>query len=150
MHECVLSARRQKKQGVTATDIAKRLLDLGFYAPSTYFPLIVEEALMIEPTNTASKETHDQICDATITIGREDDTNPHTVLDAPRTTPASPPPHTRAARQPTRRPRRTEIERRRATPRGPPRGCWRRARSRWRTSGASRRPPAASSRRAGR
>ncbi|PYM04582.1 MAG: aminomethyl-transferring glycine dehydrogenase subunit GcvPB, partial [Candidatus Rokuibacteriota bacterium] len=51
MHECVLSARRQKQQaGVTATDIAKRLLDLGFYAPSTYFPLIVEEALMIEPT----------------------------------------------------------------------------------------------------
>src|SRR5712692_7651182 len=52
MHECVLSARRQKKLGVTATDIAKRLLDLGFYAPSTYFPLIVEEALMIEPTES--------------------------------------------------------------------------------------------------
>src|SRR5205814_290058 len=60
MHECVMSARRQKKQGVTATDIAKRLLDLGFYAPSTYFPLIVEEALMIEPTETESKETLDQ------------------------------------------------------------------------------------------
>src|SRR5260370_16020637 len=50
MHEGVLSAPRQKKLGVTATDIAKRLLDLGFYAPSTYFPLLVEEALMIEPT----------------------------------------------------------------------------------------------------
>ncbi|MGH7335751.1 MAG: aminomethyl-transferring glycine dehydrogenase subunit GcvPB, partial [Candidatus Rokuibacteriota bacterium] len=47
MHECVLSARRQKRQGVSAMDIAKRLLDLGFYAPSTYFPLIVDEALMI-------------------------------------------------------------------------------------------------------
>src|SRR5262249_28162320 len=64
MHECVLSARRQKKLGVTATDIAKRLLDLGFYAPSTYFPLIVEEALMIEPTETEAKETLDPFCGA--------------------------------------------------------------------------------------
>src|SRR5207247_5973280 len=66
MHECVLSARRQKRLGVTATDIAKRLLDLGFYAPSTYFPLIVEEALMIEPTETEAKETLDQFCDGMI------------------------------------------------------------------------------------
>jgi glycine dehydrogenase subunit 2 len=73
MHECVLSARRQKKLGVTATDIAKRLLDLGFYAPSTYFPLIVEEALMIEPTETEAKETLDQFCDAMIQIAREAD-----------------------------------------------------------------------------
>src|SRR5206468_3546561 len=71
MHECVLSARRQKKLGVTATDIAKRLLDLGFYAPSTYFPLIVEEALMIEPTETEAKETLDAFCDAMIQIARE-------------------------------------------------------------------------------
>ena len=71
MHECVLSARRQKKLGVTAIDIAKRLLDLGFYAPSTYFPLIVEEALMIEPTETESKETLDEFCDAMIQIARE-------------------------------------------------------------------------------
>ena len=71
MHECVLSARRQKKQGVTAMDIAKRLLDLGFYAPSTYFPLIVEEALMIEPTETESKQTLDAFCDAMIQIARE-------------------------------------------------------------------------------
>src|SRR4029453_1681696 len=61
MHECVLSARRQKKLGVSAMDIAKRLLDLGFYAPTTYFPLIIEEALMIEPTETESKETLDQV-----------------------------------------------------------------------------------------
>ena len=74
MHECVLSARRQKKLGVTAMDIAKRLLDLGFYAPSTYFPLIVEEALMIEPTETESKETLDQFCDAMIQIAREAET----------------------------------------------------------------------------
>ena len=71
MHECVLSARRQKKLGVTAMDIAKRLIDLGFYAPTTYFPLIVEEALMIEPTETESKETLDQFCDAMIQIARE-------------------------------------------------------------------------------
>ena len=66
MHEVVFSARRQKAQGVSATDIAKRLLDLGFYAPSIYFPLIVDEALMIEPTETESKETLDQFCDAMI------------------------------------------------------------------------------------
>jgi glycine dehydrogenase subunit 2 len=71
MHECVVSARRQKRQGVSAMDIAKRLLDLGFYAPSTYFPLIVEEALMIEPTETESKETLDAFCDAMIQIARE-------------------------------------------------------------------------------
>ena len=77
MHECVLSARRQKKLGVSAMDIAKRLLDLGFYAPTTYFPLIVEEALMIEPTETESKETLDEFCDAMIQIARETETNPH-------------------------------------------------------------------------
>ena len=70
MHECVLSARRQKKHGVTAIDVAKRLLDFGFYAPSTYFPLIVEEALMIEPTETESKETLDAFCDAMIRIAQ--------------------------------------------------------------------------------
>ncbi len=76
MHECVLSARRQKRLGVSATDIAKRLLDLGFYAPSVYFPLIVEEALMIEPTETESKETLDEFCDAMIQIAREAESNP--------------------------------------------------------------------------
>ena len=58
-------------------DIAKRLLDLGFYAPTTYFPLIVEEALMIEPTETESKETLDQFCDAMIQIAREAESDPH-------------------------------------------------------------------------
>jgi glycine dehydrogenase subunit 2 len=100
MHECVLSARRQKKQGVTATDIAKRLLDLGFYAPSTYFPLIVEEALMIEPTETESKETLDQFCDAMIQIAREAAQNPTVVTEAPVTTPVKRLDQTRAAREP--------------------------------------------------
>ena len=103
MHECVLSARRQKKLGVTATDIAKRLLDLGFYAPSTYFPLIVEEALMIEPTETESKETIDQFCDAMIQIAREAETVPETVLAAPVTTPVNRLDQTLAARQPNLR-----------------------------------------------
>jgi len=103
MHECVLSARRQKRNGVSAMDIAKRLLDLGFYAPSTYFPLIVEEALMIEPTETESKETLDQFCEAMITIAREAETNPQAVLDAPRTTPVRRLDQTKAAREPNLR-----------------------------------------------
>ncbi len=100
MHECVMSARRQKKQGVTATDIAKRLLDLGFYAPSTYFPLIVEEALMIEPTETESKETLDAFCDAMIQIAREAAQSPTAVTEAPVTTPVKRLDQTRAAREP--------------------------------------------------
>jgi glycine dehydrogenase subunit 2 len=100
MHECVLSARRQKKLGVTAMDIAKRLLDLGFYAPTTYFPLIVEEALMIEPTETESKETLDQFCDAMIQIAREAETDQAVIHQAPLTTPVRRLDQTLAARQP--------------------------------------------------
>jgi glycine dehydrogenase subunit 2 len=100
MHECVMSARRQKKHGVTATDIAKRLLDLGFYAPSTYFPLIVEEALMIEPTETESKETLDAFCDAMIRIAREAEREPAVIHEAPVTTPVRRLDQTRAARDP--------------------------------------------------
>jgi glycine dehydrogenase subunit 2 len=100
MHECVLSARRQKKQGVTAMDVAKRLLDLGFYAPSTYFPLIVEEALMIEPTETESKETLDAFCEAMIRIAREAETDPAAIHQAPRTTPVRRLDQTKAAREP--------------------------------------------------
>ena len=103
MHECVLSARRQKRLGVTALDIAKRLLDLGFYAPSTYFPLIVEEALMIEPTETESKETLDQFCDAMIQIAREAETSADVIHQAPVTTPVRRLDQTRAARQPVLR-----------------------------------------------
>src|SRR5689334_6772762 len=103
MHECVLSARRQKKLGVSATDIAKRLLDLGFYAPSTYFPLIVEEALMIEPTETEAKETLDAFCDAMIQIAREAETNAAVIHEAPLTTPVRRLDQTLAARQPVLR-----------------------------------------------
>jgi glycine dehydrogenase subunit 2 len=100
MHECVLSARRQKKLGVTAMDVAKRLLDLGFYAPSTYFPLIVEEALMIEPTETESRETLDAFCDAMIRIAREAEAEPRVIHEAPVTTPVRRLDQTRAAREP--------------------------------------------------
>ncbi len=100
MHECIFSARRQKRLGVTAMDIAKRLLDLGFYAPSTYFPLIVEEALMIEPTETESRETLDAFCDAMLQIAREAESNPQMIHEAPVTTPVRRLDQTRAARQP--------------------------------------------------
>jgi glycine dehydrogenase subunit 2 len=100
MHECVVSARRQKKLGITAMDVAKRLLDLGFYAPSTYFPLIVEEALMIEPTETESKETLDAFCDAMIQIAREAETSPDTIHEAPVTTAVRRLDQTKAAREP--------------------------------------------------
>jgi glycine cleavage system P protein (glycine dehydrogenase) subunit 2 len=103
MHECVLSARRQKKLGVTAMDIAKRLLDLGFYAPSTYFPLIVEEALMIEPTETESKETLDAFCEAMIGIAKEAETDPGAIHQAPVTTPVRRLDQTKAAREPNLR-----------------------------------------------
>jgi len=66
MHECVLSAKSLAKEGVTAMDIAKYLLDFGFHAPTVYFPLIVKEAIMIEPTETESKQTIDRFCDRMI------------------------------------------------------------------------------------
>ena len=65
MHEFVLSARTLKKEhGITALDVAKRLMDYGFHPPTIYFPLIVPEALMIEPTETEAKETLDAFADA--------------------------------------------------------------------------------------
>jgi glycine dehydrogenase subunit 2 len=103
MHECVLSARRQKKVGVSAMDIAKRLLDLGFYAPSTYFPLIVEEALMIEPTETESRQTLDAFCDAMIQIAREAEQRPEVIHAAPVTTAVRRLDQTKAAREPVLR-----------------------------------------------
>jgi glycine dehydrogenase subunit 2 len=103
MHEVVFSARRQKPHGVSATDIAKRLLDLGFYAPSIYFPLIVEEALMIEPTETESREALDAFCDAMIRIAGEAASSPETLREAPVTTPVRRLDQTLAARQPNLR-----------------------------------------------
>jgi len=100
MHEFVLSGRRQKKQGVTTLDIAKRLLDYGFYAPTIYFPLIVEEALMIEPTETESKQTLEAFAEVMIKIAREVETNPDLVKGAPYNTPVRRLDEVKAAKQP--------------------------------------------------
>jgi len=87
MHEFVLSARNLKKFGVRATDVVKRLLDYGLHAPTVYFPLIVEEALMIEPVETESKETLDQFADALEKIAEEAEKSPEKLHEAPVTTP---------------------------------------------------------------
>ena len=84
MHEFVASLKPLKTAGVTAWDVAKRLLDYGFYAPTVYFPLVVEEALMIEPTETESKETLDAFAQALIRIAQEARTDPDAVKRAPQ------------------------------------------------------------------
>jgi glycine cleavage system P protein (glycine dehydrogenase) subunit 2 len=88
MHEFVLSARRLKREhGVTALDVAKRLMDHGFHPPTIYFPLVVPEALMIEPTETESRETLDAFAEAMLAIAREAADSPETVKQAPHTRP---------------------------------------------------------------
>jgi glycine dehydrogenase subunit 2 len=87
-HEFVVSLESWKeKKGVTALDVAKRLLDYGFYAPTIYFPLIVKEALLIEPTETESKETLDRFASAMLAIAREADEDPALLKAAPHTAP---------------------------------------------------------------
>ncbi len=85
-HEAVFSAVRQKKNDVSALDIAKRLMDYGVHPPTIYFPLIVKEALMIEPTETESKESIDNYCDILLRINEEIEKDPETVKTAPHTT----------------------------------------------------------------
>jgi glycine dehydrogenase subunit 2 len=85
-HEFVLSGKRQKKLGVRTLDIAKRLLDFGYHPPTVYFPLIVEECLMIEPTETESKETLDQFIEVMIQIAKEAEESPEVVQEAPHKT----------------------------------------------------------------
>ncbi|MDD5018466.1 MAG: aminomethyl-transferring glycine dehydrogenase subunit GcvPB, partial [Eubacteriales bacterium] len=89
MHEVVFSGAKQKELGVSALDIAKRLLDFGYHPPTIYFPLIVKEAMMIEPTETESVETLDAFIDAMIQIAGEAETGPETVKGAPYSTPVS-------------------------------------------------------------
>ena len=86
MHEFVLSGINQKSKGVRTLDIAKRILDYGLHAPTVYFPLIVSEALMIEPTETESIEELDRLVNALIEISAEAYTNANIVLGAPRNT----------------------------------------------------------------
>jgi glycine dehydrogenase subunit 2 len=87
MHEFVLSGNRQKKQGVKTSDISKRLLDFGVHAPTNYFPLIVPEALMIEPTETETSETLDRFAEIMKQIATEAATDPDKVRSAPFDTP---------------------------------------------------------------
>jgi len=100
MHEVVFSGKRQKAKGVATLDIAKRLLDYGFHPPTVYFPLIVDEALMTEPTETESKETLDAYIDAMKEIAREVDENPDILHTAPHNTPVRRLDEVTAARNP--------------------------------------------------
>jgi glycine dehydrogenase subunit 2 len=85
MHEFVLSARTLKREhGITALDVAKRLMDYGFHPPTIYFPLVVPEALMIEPTETETRETLDEFADAMASIAREAAESPELLQAAPR------------------------------------------------------------------
>ncbi len=87
MHEFVLSGRRQKERhGIRTLEIAKRLLDFGFHAPTVYFPLIVDEAMLIEPTETESKATLDEFAEALIFAAHECEADPEAVKNAPRRT----------------------------------------------------------------
>jgi len=102
-HEFVLSGRRQKKLGVRTLDIAKRLLDFGYHPPTIYFPLNVEEGMMIEPTETESKETLDGFIETLIQIAKEAEENPEIVQEAPHTTVIKRLDETLAARKPVLR-----------------------------------------------
>lgn len=88
-HEFVLSGKNQKAKGVKTLDIAKRILDFGMHAPTVYFPLIVSEALMIEPTETESKESLDGFVSVMRQIAKEIEENPEIVKSAPHNTPVS-------------------------------------------------------------
>ena len=89
MHECVFNDKLQNRFGVTALDIAKRLMDYGFHPPTIYFPLVVHGALMIEPTESEAKETLDQFIESMIQIAREAETDPELVRSAPHRTKVS-------------------------------------------------------------
>ncbi|MDC3413412.1 aminomethyl-transferring glycine dehydrogenase subunit GcvPB [Aquibacillus sp. 3ASR75-11] len=102
-HEFVLSGKGQKKLGVRTLDIAKRLLDFGYHPPTIYFPLNVEEALMVEPTETESKETLDGFIDTMLQISDEAKENPEIVQEAPHTTVVKRMDEATAARKPVLR-----------------------------------------------
>ncbi|HKC21294.1 MAG TPA: aminomethyl-transferring glycine dehydrogenase subunit GcvPB [Gaiellaceae bacterium] len=100
MHEFVLSARTLKREhGITATDVAKRLMDYRFHPPTVYFPLVVPEALMIEPTETEAKETLDAFADAMLAIVREAADDPGVLKDAPHARPVNRLDEVRAAKR---------------------------------------------------
>lgn len=99
-HEFVLSGKTQKKLGVRTLDIAKRLLDYGYHPPTIYFPLNVEEGMMVEPTETESKETLDEFIEAMLMIAKEVREDPEIVQEAPHHTVVKRMDETTAARKP--------------------------------------------------
>ncbi|AJY74116.1 aminomethyl-transferring glycine dehydrogenase subunit GcvPB [Paenibacillus beijingensis] len=99
-HEFVMSGRGLKRYGVRTLDVAKRLLDFGYHPPTIYFPLNVEECIMIEPTETESKETLDAFVDTMISIAKEAEETPEVVLNAPYDTVVRRLDETQAARKP--------------------------------------------------
>jgi glycine dehydrogenase subunit 2 len=100
MHECIVTSKNQKQFGVKTLDIAKRLLDYGYHPPTIYFPLIVEEAIMIEPTETESKETLDGFIQAMRAIAAEAKTDVSQILSSPSNTVVGRLDETTAARKP--------------------------------------------------
>lgn len=100
MHEFVLQLTGQRERGASALDVAKRLIDYGFYPPTVYFPLVVKEAMMVEPTETESKETLDRFADALLAIDREIAETPEVIREAPHHTPVSRLNEAEAARRP--------------------------------------------------
>ena len=103
MHEAVFAADWQKARGAGGLEIAKRLLDYGFHAPTMYFPLIVPECLMIEPTESETQETIDDFVAALVQINAEIDEDPDLVRNAPHTTPVTRLDEALAARRPNLR-----------------------------------------------
>src|SRR4051794_8350365 len=103
MHEFVASGRRQKQHGVRTLDIAKRLIDFGIHPPTVYFPLIVEEALMVEPTEAESRDTLDRFVQVMRQIAHEAETSPELIHEAPHAQPVGRLDETTAARKPVLR-----------------------------------------------
>ena len=110
MHEFVLSGSWMKKHGVRTLDLAKRLSDYGYHAPTVYFPLIVDEAIMIEPTETEAKSTLDQFIEVMGRIAEEAKENPELLTSAPHNTPVKRVDEARAARHPVLRWRKPEAD----------------------------------------
>jgi glycine dehydrogenase subunit 2 len=103
MHEFVLSGNKQKERGVSTNHIAKRMLDFKVHSPTVYFPLVVPEAMMIEPTETEAKQTLDEFVEIMLTIDKETKENPSVVLSAPQNTPVAKLDEALAARKPNLR-----------------------------------------------
>jgi glycine dehydrogenase subunit 2 len=103
MHEVVFAGLKEKAEGVRTLDVAKRMIDYGFHPSTVYFPLIVPEALMIEPTETENKDTLDRFIDALLAIAEEAQTAPGKLKDAPVSAPVRRLDETTAARRPNLR-----------------------------------------------